>query len=412
MPELEEIDPLTDAPIIEEADDDDDEPQTEELSELYKPLPADAGRPKAAKPKPTRDGVALTEDLIRRKAEHNEGMLSTLEEIALHQLDIDKIECLNNCRCLKIVYLQSNLIRKIEGLHRLKELDYLNLALNNITRVENLERCEALTKLDLTVNFIDLDELESIHSLKDNTMLRDFHLMGNPCVQHWESGYRDYVIATLPQLSTLDGVAITRADRIRAMQRLPELERELASLSPIAKERKAQQKAKWKERQRKIESGELVVTNETTDEWCPEVRVEDARELREVEEEKQAYRKKAQVDSLFGDQPARERRLFKEDGTPVQMNTAKWPFSIDEDGENVYVDVALPKFLDSAAVGIRPHAPSPPLSAHELPRACPLLLPPATQPPSDPTKVARGERRSAGAWPLFGRLSPFFLPGR
>ena len=80
--------------------------------------------------------------------------------------DIDKIECLNNCRCLKIVYLQSNLIRKIENLGRLKELDYLNLAMNNITKIENLERCEALVKLDMTCNFVDLDELASIASLK------------------------------------------------------------------------------------------------------------------------------------------------------------------------------------------------------------------------------------------------------
>ena len=43
---------------------------------------------------PQRPGMALTEDLIRKKAEHNEGMLSTLEEIALHQLDIDRIEVL------------------------------------------------------------------------------------------------------------------------------------------------------------------------------------------------------------------------------------------------------------------------------------------------------------------------------
>ena len=35
------------------------------------------------------------------------------------------------------------------------------------------------------------------------------------------------------------------------------------------------------------------------------------------------------------------------------MNTAKWPFAIDEDGLNVYVDVALPKFLDSAQVRLR-----------------------------------------------------------
>ena len=46
----------------------------------------------------------------------------------------------------------------------------------------------------------------------------------------------------------------------------------------------------------------------------------------------------------------RERRLLKEDGTPNQMNTAKWPFALDDDGENVTVDLALPKFLDSAAV--------------------------------------------------------------
>ena len=69
-----------------------------------------------------------------------------------------------------------------------------------------------------------------------------------------------------------------------------------------------------------------------------------------AEDLKQAYRKKAQTDTLFGDQAPRERRFFKEDGTPIQMNTAKWPFSIDEDGLHVYVHVALPKFLDSAQV--------------------------------------------------------------
>ncbi len=90
-----------------------------------------------------RDGLALTEDLIRRKAEHNEGMLSTLEEVALHQLDIDRIETLNHCRQLKIVYLQSNLISRIEGLHRLKRLEYLNLALNNISCIEGEGRTDA-----------------------------------------------------------------------------------------------------------------------------------------------------------------------------------------------------------------------------------------------------------------------------
>jgi len=33
----------------------------------------------------------ITRELLRKKAEHNEGLLSTLEEISLHQLDIQRI---------------------------------------------------------------------------------------------------------------------------------------------------------------------------------------------------------------------------------------------------------------------------------------------------------------------------------
>ena len=29
--------------------------------------------------------VEITQDLLRKRAEHNEGMLSTLEEVSLHQ---------------------------------------------------------------------------------------------------------------------------------------------------------------------------------------------------------------------------------------------------------------------------------------------------------------------------------------
>ena len=57
---------------------------------------------------------------------------------------------------------------------------------------------------------------------------------------------------------------------------------------------------------------------------------------------------------MFGDQQLAERRLLKEDGSPVQMNTAKWPFSIEDDGATITVDVALPKFLDSAQVTKHP----------------------------------------------------------
>jgi len=300
-----------------------------------------------------RDGVALTEDLIRRKAEHNEGMLSTLEEIALHQLDIDKIETINNCRYLKILYLQNNLISKIEGVNRLKRLEYLNLALNNIERIEGLERCESLNKLDLTVNFIDNDELHTVSSLKNNTLLRELYLTGNPLTQHWADGFRPYVIATLPQLEKLDGQEITRSERVRALQRFPELERELQTKAEEARLRKAGVRARQEAKRLMREQGTVDSDEDDTDEWCPEVRVRDAREVRETQEKQEEERQKSRrggPGDLFGDQPERERRLLKDDGTPVQMNTAKWPFAIEDDGTEITLDVALPKFLDSAQI--------------------------------------------------------------
>jgi Leucine-rich repeat (LRR) protein len=128
-------------------------------------------------------------------------MLSTLEEVALHQQGIERIELLGAlCPRLRILYLQGNLIGRIEALHKLKaggprrlglgheegrgwegdggqrgraravllaapgpsppraaskagpslcplcaspstpqDLSYLNLAVNNITRVQNLQ---------------------------------------------------------------------------------------------------------------------------------------------------------------------------------------------------------------------------------------------------------------------------------
>lgn len=48
-------------------------------------------------------------------------MLSTLEEVALHQQNLEKIELLGQlCPKLKILYLQNNLIGKLQNLNKLK----------------------------------------------------------------------------------------------------------------------------------------------------------------------------------------------------------------------------------------------------------------------------------------------------
>lgn len=57
---------------------------------------------------------SVSEDLIRRRAEHNNGEIFSLEEVSLHQQDIERIEHIHKwCRDLKILYLQNNLIPKI-----------------------------------------------------------------------------------------------------------------------------------------------------------------------------------------------------------------------------------------------------------------------------------------------------------
>lgn len=162
----------------------------------------------------------VTEQLLRKKSEHNELIIFSLEELSLHQENIERIEHVQDfCRELKILLLQSNLIPKIgnntiwlgslrlencflfpiffpshpectlpENLNKLKKLEYLNLAINNIARIENLKGCESLQKLDLTLNFIG--ELTSVERLAGNIHLRELFLTGNPCTGENNCVYR------------------------------------------------------------------------------------------------------------------------------------------------------------------------------------------------------------------------------
>ena len=56
----------------------------------------------------------ITEELLRKRAEHNDGILADLREVTLHQFEIEKIDNLHvYCRHLQILYLQNNLIPKL-----------------------------------------------------------------------------------------------------------------------------------------------------------------------------------------------------------------------------------------------------------------------------------------------------------
>jgi len=287
--------------------------------------------------------VAITADLLRKKSEHNEGTLPELEEISLHQLEIEKIEVIGTlCRKLKILYLQNNIISKIENLNHLKEVEYINLALNNVTLIEGLSSCEFLNKLDLTVNFIPLSGLEtSMNNLQANRNLKELYVVGNP-FSDWP-GHKDYIINALPWLEKLDGNRITKADRIKASQRVEERQEELDSL--IVQEIISSKG--------KIEIEEL---DDDKQPYTPELRTEMYREMAEEKAEKEAREK---------DRLPRERKFDKEheeavaaarskqffpDGRVRQCNEGGLEFRFEEDKKCFYLVVALPRYVDTSLI--------------------------------------------------------------
>ncbi|XP_038616234.1 protein tilB homolog isoform X1 [Tachyglossus aculeatus] len=326
----------------------------------------------------------ITEELIRSRAEHNNGEIFSLEELSLHQQEIEKLEHIDKwCRDLKILYLQNNLIAKIENVSRLKKLEYLNLALNNIEKIENLEGCESLKKLDLTVNFVG--ELSSIKILKHNIHLKELFLMGNPCADY--EGYRQFVVATLLQLKWLDGKEIERSERIQALQNYPVVEQRIReqekaySLRRMQEKEEAQRKEQEKENQnesrsisdseqshyslgngedrelspvleRKIqEDGGKIDKSQafwnTPTLYTPESRLETHRYMEEERKSKKnpSEKKKKQKPP---------KTLITAEGRVLNINEPKLDFSLLDDEENnqLILDLAVYRYMDTSLIDV------------------------------------------------------------
>eukprot|EP00514_Thraustochytrium_sp_LLF1b_P007192 CAMPEP_0184539728 /NCGR_PEP_ID=MMETSP0198_2-20121128/18281_1 /TAXON_ID=1112570 /ORGANISM="Thraustochytrium sp., Strain LLF1b" /LENGTH=425 /DNA_ID=CAMNT_0026933263 /DNA_START=28 /DNA_END=1305 /DNA_ORIENTATION=+ len=274
--------------------------------------------------------------------------MADLEEIALHQLEIERIEAIGSlCRRLKILYLQNNIIGRIENLQHLKDLEYLNLALNNVKKIEGLESCEFLHKLDLTVNFIPLSNLEeSARNLQHNKNLRELYILGNPC-SDW-GGHKDYLIGKVPWLDKIDGTMVSKSDRIRAAQREKALEKELQDL--VRKE--LQEKATLSIEELEDE----VDVNDDNAPYTPELRTAMYREMAEEKAEKEEREKERMPRERDYDKEhneavaeARSKQYFS-DGRIRQCNEAGLEFSIEEDPSTFYFRVKLPRYVDTSLI--------------------------------------------------------------
>eukprot|EP00042_Codosiga_hollandica_P027581 m.138445 g.138445 ORF g.138445 m.138445 type:complete len:460 (+) comp52529_c0_seq4:105-1484(+) len=332
----------------------------------------------------------ITAELLRKRAEHNNMEIFSLEEVSLHQQDIEKIELIEQlCKNLRILYLQNNLIGRIENVGKLKELRYLNLALNNVLRIENLEGCEFLEKLDLTVNFVA--DVLSVESLACNRHLRELFLTGNPCTKF--EGYRDYVIASLPSLQSLDGLHIEKSARIQATQNLPKLRRQMQELvaayeaeQEAGRRKKEEEKAAKEKRQQEKRPGfdgnwytdpnaHLATPTASADpattasksavpkgieEDADESDKEDWNELTEHNPEtrtqvhKKLAEKRAKAENRDPAPPKRERVYFL-NGRPLNMNEGQWDYTLtgyEASDPNVVLDLACYKYLDTSLIDV------------------------------------------------------------
>jgi protein TilB len=275
--------------------------------------------------------VRITEEMLRKRAEHNEGRLSTLEEVALHQQDIEKLENLDKlCRHVQIVLLQNNIIETIENITKLKELEYLNLALNNIKTIEGLQGNESLKKLDLTCNFIGLEDLEaSANHLTLVPSLREIYLLGNPCTD-WKR-CKEYVIAVADQLDFYDGTAVAHSEKILAKQNLTELLIELRTEIEVKKmEREANPKP----------ADENAYTRENR----KQMYLEQAKEKEEKELAKNGPKP----------EPKKETPNLLPNGMARQCNEGKYEYKLSEwdDPEFTNFEIRIPRFMDTSLLDV------------------------------------------------------------
>ncbi|EDV95191.1 protein tilB [Drosophila grimshawi] len=296
--------------------------------------------------------VRITEELVRKKSEHNERLISTLEELSLHQEDIERIEHIQNwCRDLKILLLQSNLIARLENLHKLKRLEYLNVAINNIERIENLESLESLNKLDLTLNFIG--ELTSVESLRGNYNLRELVLIGNPCVDY--PHYRDFVLATLPQLHSLDCTEIVPSARLQAQRLLAQHRAIVVQCQTAQAIERDEQRIRVAEQQAELAKECAGIDDEeervrafwnAKSEHCPEVRTEIARQ------HKLGKERHPSKPNPLTEKPKRTTKLFAPCGRPYNLNQAKLTFKFEEEPNHYSLLLEVYKHLDTSHIDV------------------------------------------------------------
>eukprot|EP00658_Telonema_sp_P-2_P004504 TRINITY_DN1167_c0_g1_i1.p1 TRINITY_DN1167_c0_g1~~TRINITY_DN1167_c0_g1_i1.p1 ORF type:complete len:285 (+),score=70.94 TRINITY_DN1167_c0_g1_i1:104-958(+) len=219
---------------------------------------------------PDEDLTVMTATNIRRLCkEHGLYLMPNLNDrLYLQDQGFRKIQNLEEYSRLRALWLDNNAIHTLENLDQLVELQCLYLRHNSLEDLQGIEALGTLETLDVSGNFItslgdltaqtkltevlasnnhlsSLDDVQTLTAatqlrtldlshnqisapeeedpwafvqfLEDFRVLENLNMEGNPIICQVPA-WRMSVVARLPHLRTLDGVAVTDADRNGASQ--------------------------------------------------------------------------------------------------------------------------------------------------------------------------------------------------
>lgn len=143
--------------------------------------------------------------------------LPNLRELFLHRNAITKIGNLAGCPRLRKLWLFQNQIEAVTGLHAVPELQECWLQSNKLSKLQGFDGLPQLSNLGLAGNqitdFKELKRLATLTSLRALSM-SDIHFGRCPLAD--EAGYQEFVVLHLPQVTLLDGIAITKETQLSA----------------------------------------------------------------------------------------------------------------------------------------------------------------------------------------------------
>lgn len=172
-------------------------------------------------------------------------------------------------------------------------------------------------KIDLTLNFIDIEDLEeSVDNLEEVPDIQELYLTGNPLTS-WP-GYKDYIIARVPQLKRLDGEDVTKSQQLQAKQRLKQLQAELKIAAAENIEKKKNQDPE-----------------ELKNAYTKESRVQQYQEMQAQKEEADRKSKENSMFSDFREFDAKQKKkepigVYNPQGDIRQCNEGRYEFMFSE----------------------------------------------------------------------------------